>query len=65
MAEKKVLIPLPNPSKEMVTIYSQQNANLWNKLVGGIPADSTAVDVAGIVADFNELLGILRTLNNR
>jgi len=62
--EKKVINPIQS-KEQQVTIYSQQNANLWNKLVGAIPADSTAVNVPEIVADFNELLALLRGLNSK
>lgn len=64
MAEKKVISPIQ--SKEYpVTIYSQQNSNLWNKLVGNIPVDSTAANVAELVTDLNALLAILRGLSTK
>jgi len=62
--EKKVINPIQS-KEQQVTIYSQQNANLWNKLVGSIPADSTAANIAEIVADLNELLALLRGLNSK
>ena len=61
---KIVLSPVQS-KEQQVTTYIQQNANLWNKLVGAIPADSTAVNVPEIVADFNELLALLRGLNSK
>ncbi len=64
MAEKKVISPIQ--SKEpAVTIYSQQNANLWSKLVGNIPADSTAAAVAELRTDLNALLAVLRGLTSK
>jgi hypothetical protein len=45
--------------------FKRQVARLLNKLVGNTPADSTAVDVAGIVADFNALLAVLRGLDGK
>jgi len=62
--EKKVINPIQS-KEQQVTIYSQQNANLWNKLVGSIPADSTAANVAELVTVFNELLAILRGLTTK
>jgi len=62
--EKKVINPIQS-KEQQVTIYSQQNANLWNKLVGAIPADSTAANVAELVTVFNELLAVIRGLTTK
>lgn len=43
--------------------WAEQASRVINNLVSNIPADSTASDVAGIVADFNALLAILRGLD--
>jgi hypothetical protein len=59
MAEKKVIQAPPDDKWKM------QASNLFNKMIGNIPDDSTAVDVAGVVADLNELLGVLRGLNTK
>jgi len=64
MAEKKVLSPNAD-TEQGRREYSKQNAALWNKLIGNCPADSTAVDVAGIVADYNALLAIIRGLTTK
>ena len=61
---KIVLSPVQS-KEQQVTTYIQQNANLWNKLVGAIPADSTAANVAELVIDLNKLLAVLRGLNSK
>lgn len=45
--------------------FKRQVAAMFNKLIGNVPDDSTASDVAGVVADLNELLAMLRGLNPR
>ena len=45
--------------------WKRQASAVINKLVGGIPADSAAADVATLKADFNELLALLRGLDTR
>lgn len=59
MTVKRVLRPPANDE------WKRQVSALINKMVGGVPEDSTATDTAGIVADFNELLALLRGLNTR
>lgn len=45
--------------------WSVEVTRALNNLVSVIPDDSTASDVAGVVADLNSLLGELRTLSTR
>lgn len=46
-------------------LWAEQISRVINNLVSNIPSDSTAVDVAGIVSDFNDLLAVLRGLSVR
>jgi hypothetical protein len=59
MTAKRVIIAKPDDE------FGRQVAALLGKLVGNTPADSTASDVAGIVADFNALLAVLRGLDGK
>ena len=59
MTEKRIIRP---PADDR---WKTQASNIINKLVGGIPSDSTASDVAGIVSDFNALLAVLRGLDGK
>ena len=43
--------------------WSEQVSRAINNLVSNIPTDSTAVDVAGVVSDLNDLLAVLRGLD--
>jgi len=45
--------------------FKRQVSRVVNKLVGGVPADSTASTVADLRTDFNALLAVLRGLNGR
>jgi hypothetical protein len=61
VAEKKILAP--PMSDAGIKIFNKQVATVINKLVGNCPADSTAVDVSGVVADLNALLALIRGLS--
>lgn len=43
--------------------WAEQVSVVINNLVGSVPDDSTAVDVAGIVSDFNDLLAVIKGLS--
>jgi hypothetical protein len=43
--------------------WSEQVSRVINNLVSNIPADSTAVDVAGVVSDLNDLQDVIRDLD--
>lgn len=45
--------------------WAEQTSRVINNLVNNTPADSTASDVPGIVADFNALLAVIRALSTR
>lgn len=45
--------------------WKRQASKVINKLVGGVPADSTATTVADLKTDFNALLALLRGLTGR
>jgi hypothetical protein len=45
--------------------FKRQVARVVNKLVGGVPADSTAATVVDLRTDFNALLALLRGLDGR
>lgn len=57
--------PAIGTNTEQLTKTVAQLCNLVNKLVGAVPVDSTASDVAGIVSDHNDLLAVLRGINGR
>ena len=57
--------PRPGESLEQLTKTVQQLCNLVNKLIGSVPIDSVAGDVAGVVTDLNALLAVLRGLNGK
>jgi hypothetical protein len=50
----------PPDNTEEIEKYRQEMCRILNKKTPVIPSDSTASDVAGIVADFNSLLAALR-----
>lgn len=51
----------PPENKNEMGRFLQELCRIVNKKTPTIPSDSTASDVAGIVADFNTLLANLRT----
>ena len=60
----KELIRSPSGLKwdEQDRRWGKQVSRFANRIVGTVPADSTASDVAGLKADFNALLAWLRAL---
>lgn len=49
------------PNQHELPRWYQDICRIINKRSVVVPSDSTAVDVAGIVSDFNDLLAALRT----
>lgn len=52
-------------SIDAIMKWAQQVSRVINNIVSNIPADSTAVDVAGVVSDLNDFQDVLRELNAR
>jgi hypothetical protein len=48
---------------ELIQRWAEQVTRVINNLVSNIPDDSTAVDVAGVVADLNSLQDAIKGLD--
>jgi hypothetical protein len=63
MAARKVLTPPLTNGPEDARRFNDNVCRVLNNLVLSIPGDSTAIDVAGVVSDLNDLLAALRVLS--
>ena len=62
MARDAIVPPRTDDPKERERFYKNV-CRIINSMINSIPADSTAVDVAGVVSDLNDLQDAIRGIS--
>ena len=62
MAREALVPPRTDDPEERRQFYSNV-CRIINDLIASIPADSTAVDVAGVVSDLNDLQDAIKEIS--